>query len=253
MTTASMRAPWQGVLQISVFNRRFYLGTVAGVCVALCALPFLPAAARTAVLLAVVPAIYWSIASLAVSHFVYDLYPLYDLRWIAGVLGCPPQRWINLHSGLDETSEILRAMFPEGEGKVADIFDPRAMTKISILEARQRKVGAPAALRVHYDALPFPDESFNAAFALFAAHELRLHAQRVLFFREVARILARGGAFLVMEHGRDWRNFLAFGPGFLHFFSPRAWRRAAAEAGLTLESECTKTPFVRGYIFRRVR
>lgn len=253
MTAVSVRGRWQGVLEIFAFNRRFYLCTCAGVCAALCALPVLPAGARLLVCAAVMPAIYWSIASLTVSHYVYDCYPLYDLGWIVGVLERPARRWINLHSGLDETSEALRGVFPHAEGQIADIFDPRVMTERSIREARQRKPGPVPALRVRYDALPFPDEFFDAAFALFAAHELRRHRERLRFFGEVARILAGDGTFVLMEHTRDWRNFLAFGPGFLHFFSRRAWRRAGAEAGLQLQSEFTKTPFVRAYVFRRVR
>jgi SAM-dependent methyltransferase len=253
MNPTSMRGPWQGVMQILTFNRRFYLATGGGVCIALCALPVLPAAARAAVLLAAVPAIYWSLASLVASHYVYDCFPLYDLRWIAGELGHAPRRWINLHSGLDETSALLQAVFPAAEGVVADIFDPSAMTEVSIREARQRKPSATPALRVRYDALPFRDGSFDAAFALFAAHELRRHEQRVRLFREVARILASDGTFVLMEHTRDWRNFLAFGPGFLHFFSRRAWQRAAEEAGFALQSERFKTPLVRAYALRRVR
>jgi SAM-dependent methyltransferase len=257
MTTFPMRAPWQGVRQIFQFNHRFYLTTGAGVCVALAALPFLPSAMRALVLLAVVPAIYWWFASLTVSHYIYDLYPLYDLHWIAGVLGCTPRRWINFHSGLDETSEVLHAVFPQTERRIADIFDPRVMTEPSIHEARKRRANAEPAEhvrleRVRFDALPFPDESFDAAFAFFAAHELRRPAERVRFFREVARILAPGRAFVVMEHTRDWRNFLAFGPGFLHFFSRRAWRRAAAEAGFAIASEHMETAFVRAYVLRRL-
>jgi SAM-dependent methyltransferase len=252
MTTLPVRAPWQGVRQIFQFNRRFYASTGAGVCLALAALPFLPSAMRALILLAVVPAIYWWVTSLAVSHYIYDLYPLYDLHWIAGVLGSTPRRWINFHSGLDETSEVLRAVFPDSECRVADIFDPRVMTEPSIHEARKRRTKAVPAERVHFDALPYPDESFDAAIALFAAHELRRPAERVRFFREVARILAPGRAFVLMEHTRDWRNFLAFGPGFLHFFSRRAWRRAAAEAGFAIESEHAETPFVRAYVLRRL-
>src|SRR6516225_726161 len=83
-------------------------------------------------------------------------------------------------------------------------------------------------------AVAFPAEWFDAAFSIFAAHELRHHDQRVRLFGEIARTLTPDGEFILMEHSRDWRNFLAFGPGFLHFFSQSAWRKAASDAGLTV-------------------
>jgi hypothetical protein len=54
-----------------------------------------------------------------------------------------------------------------------------------------------------------------------------------------------------VEHLRDWRNFIAFGPGFLHFFSARAWHRSAAAAALTLRRSESLTPFVRLFVFGR--
>ena len=52
---------------------------------------------------------------------------------------------------------------------------------------------------------------------------------------------------ILVEHGRDVANFLAFGPGFMHFFAPSEWRRTASEAGLNLVGETRITPFVRVY------
>jgi hypothetical protein len=70
-------------------------------------------------------------------------------------------------------------------------------------------------------------------------------------FQEVARILVPGGDLILMEHSRDWWNFLAFGPGFLHFFSCREWRRATFEAGLNLRTEFSRTSFVHVYHLRK--
>ena len=82
---------------------------------------------------------------------------------------------------------------------------------------------------------------------------LRRHDQRVSLFREIARVLNPGGEFVLIEHLRDWWNFSAFGPGFLHFFSRRGWRRAALESGLNLHGELAITPFVHVHVFRRDR
>lgn len=245
------RGPYQGVLQILEFNWRMYLATAAGAGVAAHAAPYLPLAARAALWAGVTPALMWMVSSLLVSHYVYDRFPLYDLRWLARALACSPRRWINIHSGWDETSGLLAQIFPDAIGEAVDLFDPRVMVEASIRRARRSSRAVVTTTPAQYDALPFEKASVDAAFAIFAAHELRRHEQRVRLFKETERILTPCGEFLLMEHTRDWRNFLAFGPGFLHFFSRRAWRKAAADAGLTVRTEFAMTPFIRVYIMRR--
>jgi hypothetical protein len=56
---------------------------------------------------------------------------------------------------------------------------------------------------------------------------------------------------VLVEHSRDWANFLAFGPGFLHFFTERAWRHAAEAASLSIRMHRTITPFVHVFVFGR--
>jgi SAM-dependent methyltransferase len=247
MNSTPARKPYQGLVQILQFNRRSYLGAALGVGVAMLALPFLQPIWRVVLLLAVAPAIFWMASSLIVSHYVYDLFPLYDLTWISRILPRPPRRWINIHCGFDETSDLLAAIFPEAVSQVVDIYDPQVMTEASIRLARRLKHSAIPSVPGRYDALAFNASSFDAAFSIFAAHELRRHDQRVRLLRELARILVPGGDLVLMEHSRDLWNFAAFGPGFLHFFSQRAWRKAAFEAGLTLRTEFSMTPFVHVY------
>lgn len=251
MNTLLNRGPYQGVLQILQFNSRKYFAAVAGILAAASAWPLVGSAGRLAILLVVTPALFWAISSLIVSHYVYDRFPLYDFRQIARLLNEAPRRWINIHSGWDETSELLDGAFPGASGQVVDIFDAHLMTESSIRRARRINHSAIPARPGRYDALPFDAGSFDTAFSIFAAHELRRHKQRVCLFREIARVLCPCGELVLMEHARDWRNFLAFGPGFLHFFSPRAWRNAALEAGLNLHAEVTMTSFVHIYILRK--
>jgi ubiquinone/menaquinone biosynthesis C-methylase UbiE len=85
----------------------------------------------------------------------------------------------------------------------------------------------------------------DAAFVVFTAHELRRAESRERLFRELARVVRPGGEIVVVEHLRDWRNFLAFGPGFLHFLPERAWRTASLRIARTF----TITPFVRVFVF----
>jgi SAM-dependent methyltransferase len=253
MSTIPMRRPYQGVIQILEFNLRSYLVTSIFVGVALLAIPSMPALGRAGLLLVAAPALFWMASSLVVSHYIYDRFPLYDLNWVSRALSCAPRRWINIHCGLDETSGLLTAIFPEAAGQVVDIFDPRVMTETSINQARRIKRSTIPALLARYDDLLFYANSFDAAFCIFSAHELRRHQQRVRLFDEIARILVPSGELVLMEHTRDWRNLLAFGPGFLHFYSRREWHRAASAAGLMLKEEFSMTPFVRVYILRRDR
>jgi SAM-dependent methyltransferase len=245
------RGKYQGVLQILQFNSRKYLGAAAGVLTAALAGPHLGAFARWVLIMGAAPLAFWTVSSLIVSHYVYDRFPLYDFRPIAVLLARRPRRWINIHSGWDETSELLGELFPGSKGDVVDIFDPRLMTESSIRRAQRMNHSTFAATPGRHDELPFEAESFDAAFSIFAAHELRRHEQRVRLFAEIARVLRRSGDFVLMEHVRDWQNFLAFGPGVLHFFSRRAWRRAASQASLNVQRELRMTPFVHVYILRR--
>jgi len=251
MNTIPSRRPYQGVIQILQFNWRSYVATAAAVGVALLALPFLPSPGRIVLLLGIAPALFWMTSSLLVSHYVYDRSPLSDLSWVCSVLPRTPQRWINIHCGLDETSATLAAIFPNAASQVVDIFDPLVMTETSIRAARRVTHQTIPSTLMRYDSITFPGESFDAAFSIFAAHELRRHHQRVTLFREIMRTLTSDGDFILMEHSWDWPNFLAFGPGFLHFFSQRAWRKAASDAGLTVRTELSMTPFVHAYIMRR--
>lgn len=251
MNTIPFRRPYQGVVEILQFNWRSYVTTVGGVGVALLALPFLLSLGRTVLLLGTAPALFWLASSLLVSHYVYDRFPLYDLNWVCPVLSRTPRRWINIHCGLDETSALLAAIFPDAATQVVDIFDPLVMTETSIRVARRVSHHTIPATSMRYDSLAFPAGWFDAAFCIFTAHELRHHDQRVRLFGEIARTLTPDGEFILMEHSRNWPNFLAFGPGFLHFFSQCAWRKAASEAGLTVRTELSMTPFVHAYILRR--
>jgi SAM-dependent methyltransferase len=251
MNDIETRRPYQGSVQILQFNWRSYVTTAGSVGVALLALPFLPSSGRIVLLLCTAPALFWLASSLLVSHYVYDRSPLYDLNWVCRVLSRAPRRWMNIHCGLDETSTLLAAIFRDAASQVVDIFDPLVMTETSIRVARQVTHHTIPSTSMRYDSLAFPPEWFDAAFSIFAAHELRHHDQRVRLFGEIARTLTPDGEFILMEHSRDWRNFLAFGPGFLHFFSQRAWRKAASDAGLTLLTEFSMTPFVQVYVLRR--
>ncbi len=248
MNTGGLRGRRQGLMQILNFNWRMYATALAGLVAVSGAWPLLGGAERIGLSLGLGPALFWVAASLAVSHYVYDRSSLYELDWLARTLGRPVRSWVNVHSGWDETSGPLEAIFPEAAGQIVDIFDRETMTENSIRRAQRLNRSAASAVMGRYDALPFCGESFDTVFCIFTAHELRQYQQRVTLFKEIARVLEPDGELVLVEHVRDWRNFLAFGPGFLHFFSCPDWRRVASEAGFTVRTEFTFAAFVQVFI-----
>ena len=243
--TAVPRGRYHGLLQILRYNQPMFAKTGAAAFAVILAVILLPMPRIVAVLatVGVAAALLWSASSLLVSHWVYDRSPLNRWEWLAGLFAVPPRRWTSVHAGLDETSGALARIFPAEGGTVLDVYDPVEMTEPSIARARRLALDR-SAKAADFRALPLPDASQDAIFLVFAAHELRRPESRLRFFQEITRALAPGGRAVLVEHLRDWRNFLAFGPGFLHFLPRSEWLRLAAAAGFAVDKEFRITPFV---------
>ena len=232
------------------YNWRFYAATVAGLAVAWVVAWWASPVWRILIWSASAPAVFWTFSSLLVSYYVYGRPALYSLRWLDQCLSRAPRRWVNIHAGLDETSDRLAARYPSSQSQILDIFDAGEMTEQSIQEARSTQTRRSTA--ADWRALPLRDGEMDTAFLVFAAHELRRPEARAQFFREVARIVRVEGEVVLVEHLRDWANCLAFGPGFLHFLDERAWRQAAVAGGLQIRDRFQVTPFVNVFVMRRV-
>jgi SAM-dependent methyltransferase len=243
---------YHGMLQILHYNWPMYLQAGAASLAVILAIVLLPVPRPLAALalVGVAAGLLWSVSSLAVSHWVYDRSPLGRWDWLAGLFPEPPRRWTSVHAGLDETFGALRRVFPDGNGTVLDIYDAAEMTEPSIVRARKLSLDASAAA-ADFRSLPLDTASQDAVFLIFAAHELRRPESRLRFFQEVARVLASGGRAVLVEHLRDGQNFLAFGPGFLHFLPRREWLRLAAAAGLPVRKDFRITPFVAVFVLEK--
>lgn len=239
---------YKGVLQIIRYNWSLYVLTsfAATCCIAI---GFLLAGRWSQLLFVIgVGVICWMTTSLLVSHYVYDRSDLYDFRWMLERLPSQPRIWLNVHCGLDQTSSLLRSVFPGSENQILDIFDPVEMTEPSIARARGGGAALPDTPTANFRSLPLPSSTCDAVFLIFAAHEIRKGASRREFFGEVARILSANGSVVMIEHLRDLPNFVAFGPGFLHFQSRSEWLSVAASANLVATGEFAVTPFVRAFL-----
>jgi SAM-dependent methyltransferase len=243
------RSPFHGVGQIVRFNWPFYAFATPAVIFTLFAVVRFDVTGRVAIVLYAAAGLgsFWLLASLAAAWIVYDRSTLMTGSWIEHALDFRPRAWINIHAGFDETTPILRTVFKGSIGRVFDIFDPAAMPEPSIARARRsRQRGDREA--VDFRRLPAGTGSADAVLVLLAAHELRRHDARMALFNEIHRLLAPHGRAVVGEHLRDWPNFLAFEPGFLHFHARRTWIRCFTRAGFAVRHEFRITPFVRVFI-----
>ena len=253
MTNSGGRSNYEGVAKIIRFNTRFYIGSAAGLTAAMLVLKLfpLPLWLRAGVILATALMLFWTLSSILVSWYVYDHAGVMRWEWLRPSLRHEPQRWANIHAGLDESTAWLRRLLPGTDGIVVDIYDPRTMTEPSIAKARLAYPAKEPFQVGSAEALPFPDADRDAIFLLFAAHELRDLGRRTQLLREAHRVLKADGQIVLVEHLRDFANFLAFGPGFLHFHTGRSWLSSIHDAGLRVVQQRGVTPFVRCFTLRK--
>jgi len=247
------RGPFEGARQILRFNYPMFISAgaaaAAGWIFLACVSVPPPVAFGMAALLSL--GIFWAAATLAVSHLVYDRYPLFAFRWIPAPLRRRIRRWANIHAGFDQTTLRLRELFAGSSGLAVDLFDPSVMTERSIHRARKSLPRVSGTVAATFSHLPLAAGSVDSVFLLFAAHELRRHEQRAMLLGEAARILESGGSLVLVEHLRGLPNFLAFGPGVFHFFSQKQWLSAAEGLPFELAERIALTPFATAFFWRK--
>lgn len=254
MTMVERESRFSGVLKILRFNIQFYVFSLIGLLLIACVLvsALLPLWLERLMVLGAVVMAFWTLSSLLVSWYVYDFAGVTRWAWLRTQYREHPRTWVNIHAGLDESTTALKSLFPASKGSVVDIYDPVEMTEPSIARARRMYPATEPFMIGTFDHLPFSTGNQDEVFLLFAAHEVRAPERRSQLLRESSRILKQGGQVLLVEHLRDWPNFLAFGPGILHFHSEHTWRKNIQQAGLKIERENTITPFVHCFFLRKV-
>lgn len=244
------RGKWQGMWIIARFNWPFYVAAMLVLILAVCGLFWGEShLLKWTCTAAVMGALYFLIVSLWVSHQVYDRSDLYHWAWLKRALdGAERGAMIFCHSGFDEASQALKERLDAVDWVVLDHYDEAKMTEVSIRRARKRFPPPAGTEPASFDQWPLPAESADVVFGLLAIHELRSEEERTAWFAEANRCLKPAGRVVLAEHTRDLANFLAFGPGFLHFHARASWRRCWEKAGLHATDEFQVTPWVQIFI-----
>lgn len=245
------RGPFQGVANIIRFNWHFYVMALFGIAVLLLTANHLPLFLQRLLLIIVLLAFLTMLVSLAVSYYVYDRSGLYRLNWLPAIPATPNTHIVNIHAGFDETSTLLAAKFPHAHLSVFDFYDPLLHTEVSIQRARKAYPAYPDTKAISTAQVPLAANSTDRIYLILSAHEIRNDAERVVFFQQLRTALHPDGRITVVEHLRDVNNFLAYNIGAFHFLSRHTWRTTFAQAGLSIDTTFSVTPFIAVYTLKK--
>lgn len=239
------RRKFQGVLNILSFNRHFY---IYGLLVLTLIIVSHVILGWSNVLYGVIlfAFIYGLIMPLIVSAYVYDYSAYYNFSWLknSSIATSNPKQILNINAGFDETSFIIHNIFPQADLKVFDFYDAERHTEPAIIRARKVSIVYPDTQQIATHFIPLQDHSVDIIFLLSAAHEIRLQEEKIVFLKECHRVCKPNATIIMVEHLRDFPNFLAFSIGFTHFFSKQTWKKAFEKAGFSTFEETKFTPFM---------
>ena len=239
------RRKFQGVLNILSFNRHFYVIGLAVLAVVFTSRWFIEWP-DTVFCLVVIAFLYGLLMPLIVSAYVYDFSGFYEFNWLKKIIkdDTGVKQIVNINAGFDETSFIIQNNFPHSDIKVFDFYNAKQHTETAIKRARKVSLVFPNTQQIASGLIPLEDNTADIIFLLSAVHEIRAHEEKVQFLKECKRICKPEGKVIMVEHLRDFPNFLAFTIGFTHFFSRVTWKNAFESAGFSSFKEIKFTAFM---------
>ena len=239
------RRKFQGVLNILSFNRHFYVFGLLALAVLFVSRLFVEWP-NLVFWLIIAAFIYGLIMPLIVSAYVYDFSGYYNFHWLTKLISNSEKTKMitNINAGFDETSFILKDKFPDSDLKVFDFYNAKRHTEPAIIRARKVSLVYPNTQSIKSDHIPLNDDTVDIVFLLSAVHEIRSYNEKIQFLKECHRVCKPNGKVIMVEHLRDFPNFIAFTIGFTHFFSRSVWKNAFNSAGFTSFNETKFTPFM---------
>lgn len=239
------RRKFQGALNILSFNRHFYIsGLIALAFIITSHLIFSWSDLLYWIL--IFAFLYGLIMPLIVSAYIYDFSGYYNFNWLKSynIEDSDTNQILNINAGFDETSFIIKNIFPQSDLKVFDFYNAERHTEPAIIRARKVSLVYPNTQQIISNSIPLIDNSVDVIFLLSAVHEIRSQEEKVQFLKECRRVCKQNGEIIMVEHLRDFPNFLAFSVGFTHFFSKRVWKKAFEKAGFSSFAEKKFTAFM---------
>lgn len=239
------RRKFQGVLNILSFNRHFYVFGLI-VLALIIGSKFIFNWYADLYWVVIFAFIYGLTMPLFVSAYVYDFSGFYNFDWLKkmNIEDAKGKLNLNINAGFDETSYIIESILPQSKLQVFDFYNAKQHTETAIIRARKVSLFYPNTQQINSNSIPLNDNSVDNIFLLSAIHEIRSHDEKVRFLKECRRVCMPNGNVIIVEHLRDFPNFVAFTIGFTHFFSKSTWKRAFDEAGFKSFKEKKFTPFM---------
>jgi SAM-dependent methyltransferase len=239
------RRKFQGVSNILSFNRHFYVFGFITLALIIGS-KFIFNWPYNFYWLVILAFLYGLTMPLFVSAYVYDFSGFYNFNWLKKmkIEDTKDKFNLNINAGFDETSYILKSILPKSNLQVFDFYNAKQHTEPAIIRARKVSLVFPNTQQINSNLIPLNDNSVDTIFLLSAIHEIRKHNEKVQFLKECRRVCKSNGNVIMVEHLRDFPNFIAFTVGFTHFFTKATWKKAFDEAGFISLKEKKFTPFM---------
>ncbi len=247
MSHAISRHCCQGVWTVLRFNWHLHLIALVGIIASISAAVFLTGPVSLLFAALAFGAVCSVLLSFVATWIAYDASGLYQSDWLRPLVA-NARHAANIHAGFDEITPILHESFPMTAWKIFDFYHAEKHTEISIQRARKAHPPDPTTISIDTEKIPLNDQSIDCAVLFLAAHEIRDHRERVAFFRELRRVLAKYGKIVVTEHLRDAANIAAYSIGAWHFHSRAEWLSTFREAGLHVANEHRNNLFITTFL-----
>lgn len=247
----TIRKPFQGVGNVVIFNWHFYILALLLLILVLTSTLFIDANYRIYCFAMAAFIFIPTFISLLVTYYIYDYSGIYEMEYLNELNILAEDKLVNINAGFDEFSFTITEKFKNQNLSVFDFYNPEKHTEISIERARKVSSVFPNTQCIETSHIPLEPKSVATIFVLFSAHEIRNLEERIVFFQQMEKSLHENGQIIVMEHLRDFSNFIAYTIGFFHFFSKSEWKKTFQHSNLSIKKEIKVTPFVSVFILQK--